>query len=141
MFVNNDGVGNGRTLTLNYSSFEHVVTPFKKAASELSVPIDVESHIHPHGDKWPFAQEALASCSISSGESGRFKYAHSYADTLDKIDKRDLRALAVTEACAILRLAKSAFEIDHKSPEEISKEMEAGYEQGLKSEGRWPFDD
>lgn len=139
--VNNDGIGEGRTLTLNYSTFEEFVEPFERAADALNTPIHVESHVHPHGDKWPFVQDGIASCSVSSGGDGRFTHAHTHADTLDKIDKRDLRALAVTEAAAILELASEGFEVSHRPKAAIRGAMHEDYERGLKLEGRWPFDE
>ena len=138
--VNIDGVGGDRTPIVNSTAFPAAGEPFDEAAAELSIPIDTEAEVRPHGDHWSFSRRGVPALGVGSGGHGRFPYAHTHADTLDKVDTRDLRDLAVAIATGVLKLAEADREIDHLPPAEVGASMADGYETGLRAEGRWPFD-
>lgn len=137
--VNLDGVGGDRTPIVNTTAFEAAAVAFDDVADDLGIPIETEAEVRPHGDHWSFVKRGVPVLGVGSGGRGRFPYAHTHADTIDKVDPRDLRDLAVAVTAGVLALAESEREFPHKRPSEIGETMADGYETGLRAEGRWPF--
>jgi Zn-dependent M28 family amino/carboxypeptidase len=77
--------------------------------------------------------------SVREGE-GR-GWGHTHADTIDKLDPRDLRALAALYAESVLELADADREFPHREPGEIRDALTDGYVRELKVGGRWHFED
>jgi len=141
--VNVDGAGYSRNLDVYTHRFDAIGEVFEEVADELGVPVDVSNDVRPHSDHWPFVQEGLpgSQARSKSGESGR-GWGHTHADTLDKLDVRDLRDLAVPLAAGVLKLADSAVTVDHRSREAIrDATIEDGHEEGMRNTGGWPFED
>jgi Zn-dependent M28 family amino/carboxypeptidase len=140
--VNVDGAGYSRNLDLYTHGFEAVGDAFREASDELAVPIEVNSDIRPHSDHWPFVQEGIpgAQARSTSGESGR-GWGHTHGDTLDKLDIRDLRDLAVGLATGVAKLAESDRSVEHKPVSEVREAtIEQGFEAGMRNSNNWPFD-
>jgi len=141
--VNIDGAGYSRNLEIHTHGFDAIGEAFREVSADLSVPIDVSSGIRPHSDHWPFVQAGIAGAQARSTaeESGR-GWGHTHGDTLDKLDVRDLRDLAVCLTAGVVTLADEDRPVDHTSVDEIrAATIEQGYEQGLRNTGDWPFDD
>lgn len=138
--LNLDGAGGGRTLGVNANGFSDLEAAITDAADRLDVPLEDGSTISPHGDQWAFVQEGVPSamCYAHSDSAGR-GYGHTHADTLDKLDPRDLRALAIVITEAVVEVADSDREIDRKSRSDIREQIDEGYERELKRGGRWPY--
>lgn len=138
--LNLDGAGGGRTLGVNANGFSDLEAAVTEAADRLDVPLEDGSTISPHGDQWAFVQEGVPSamCYAASESTGR-GYGHTHADTLDKLDPRDLRALAIVITEAVVEVADSDRAIDRKSRSEIREQIDDGYERELKRGGRWPY--
>jgi hypothetical protein len=68
-------------------------------------------------------------------------WGHTHADTLDKLDPRDLRALAVIYAESALELADPGREFPRREPGEIRDALTDGYVRELEVGGRWHFED
>ncbi|MFB6193509.1 MAG: peptidase M28, partial [Halobaculum sp.] len=81
-----------------------------------------------------------AMVSTASDKSGR-GWGHTHADTLDKLDSRDLRAVAVQVAEGVARIANGAVEPEQKTRAEIRDTIDEGYVQELKQGGRWPYEE
>ena len=139
---------------------------FEAVADAFDAPLETGETISPHGDQWAFVQEGIPAvmASTTSEHSGR-GWGHTHADTLDKLDPRDLREVAALIAEATYRFATSgadpgaeaaeaaAVETDaieaegdarggrvtHRSREEIRDAIPDGYVQELKTGGRWPY--
>ena len=140
--LNIDGAGRDRTLKVRTSQFEALDDLFETVTDELCVPVSVDTTVSPHGDQWAFDQEGVPSVMISStnpNKSGR-GWGHTHADTLDKIDIRDLRAHAVAVGNAVCAAAERDREIPSRTPEETKGQIDSGYEQELKIGGRWPYE-
>ena len=141
--VNVDGAGYSRNLDVHTHGFDAIGDAFREASDELGVPINVESGIRPHSDHWPFVQEGIAGAqarSLSEG-SGR-GWGHTHGDTLDKLDVRDLRELAVGLTAGVVKLAEADREVEHVPVSEIrDAAVEQGYEEGMRNTGSWPFND
>nr|WP_241431270.1 M28 family peptidase [Halococcus thailandensis] len=139
--VNIDGAGRHRTLSINPNEFDELLTVFEKVTNELSVPLITNNTVSPHGDQWAFVQEGIPGVMISSENpngNGR-GWGHTHADTLDKIDIRDLRGHAITIADAVYALAEPNREVASRVREETRELLDEGYEQELKLGDRWPY--
>jgi Zn-dependent M28 family amino/carboxypeptidase len=141
--VNIDGAGYSRNLDVYTHRFDDVGTAFEEVAEEHGVPVDVSNEVRPHSDHWPFAQEGIPAVQArsTSGESGR-GWGHTHADTLDKLDRRDLRELAVPLAAGVLKLAEGDRPVSRRSREEMRDATVAdGHDVGMRNVGNWPFAD
>ncbi|MFC6990038.1 M28 family metallopeptidase [Haloplanus sp. GCM10025708] len=115
--VNMDGIGYSRDLMVNGS--ESVREVFEESARRLGVPIETNplSSVGPFTDQWPFIKEGVASVTCRSREDsapvryGNTEWAHTHADTLDKLDWRDMRDLGIQIATAVAGLADAETEI------------------------------
>ena len=140
--VNVDGAGYSRTLDVHTRGFDAIGDAFREASDELATPINVESGIRPHSDHWPFVQEGIAGAQARSlsDASGRGR-GHTHGDTLDKLDLRDFRELAVGLTAGVVKLAESDRDVAHKPVPEIrDATVERGYEEGMRNTGGWPFE-
>lgn len=140
--LNNDGVGRGRTLSLMTHGFDAFGDAAGTVSERFDHPIETVPRQGPHSDHWPFVKwgvPGIHARSITDGE-GR-GWGHTFADTLDKVDPRDLREQAVLLAELTVELADDSFEIDHREPEEIAGELEAENKaEGMKIIGDWPYE-
>ncbi|ESS11923.1 MAG: putative aminopeptidase [uncultured archaeon A07HR60] len=139
--VNLDGACNSRDLRIGSNGFQSMTAVFASVAKAFDAPLKMGDTISPHGDQWAFVQEGIPAvmASTSSGQSGR-GWGHTHADTLDKLDSRDLREIATLVSEAVFRLAGDDIETPHQSRETIQDEIPDGYERELKTGGRWPYD-
>jgi Zn-dependent M28 family amino/carboxypeptidase len=139
--VNVDGAGNSRTLALRANEFSELSALFEAVTEDLDVPMQSSDTISPHGDQWAFVQEGVPAVmtASASGENGR-GWGHTHADTLDKLDVRDLRDLAIILGSAVFAAAEADREFPHRSREETREMIDEGYEQELKKGGRWPYE-
>jgi Iap family predicted aminopeptidase len=139
--VNLDGACSSRNLRVGSNGFDALAEVFEDVTDDLDAPLSTGDTISPHGDQWAFVQEGVpaAMVSTSSDQSGR-GWGHTHADTLDKLDSRDLRAVAVQVAEGVLRLANGAVEPRHRTRAEMRDAIDEGYVQELKQGGRWPYD-
>ncbi|MFB6188566.1 MAG: M28 family peptidase [Halapricum sp.] len=140
--INVDGAGRNRTLSVGTNRFEELEAVFEDVADELSIPVKTDTTVSPHGDQWAFVQEGVPGAMVSStnpDKSGR-GWGHTHADTLDKIDIRDLRAHAISIGNAVLTAAETDRDIPRRSPEGTRDLLDEGYEQELKVGGRWPYE-
>jgi Zn-dependent M28 family amino/carboxypeptidase len=141
--VNLDSAGYSRNLKVYTHRFHAIGEAFEEASEELDVPVEVYEAIKPHSDHWPFAQEGIPAVEGQAvkEESGR-GWGHTHADTLDKLDVRDLRDLSVALATAMVKLAEADRTVEHRSREEIREAtIEDGHEEGMRNVGSWPFED
>ncbi|WP_458190848.1 M28 family peptidase [Haladaptatus sp. NG-WS-4] len=116
---------------------------FEEVHGELGVPVEINTGIRPHSDHWPFVQKGVAGAQARSiaEDSGR-GWGHTHGDTLNKLDRRDLRDLAVVFATGVVKLAAKDREISSKSITDIrDATIEQGYEVGMRNAGSWPFND
>jgi hypothetical protein len=75
-----------------------------------------------------------------TGDEGR-GWGHTYADTLDKLEVRDLREQAILLTELTVHLAADEFSVPHKAPGEIAEALEAEDKAtGMKITGDWPYD-
>ncbi|MDY6818683.1 MAG: M28 family peptidase [Halobacteriales archaeon] len=141
--VNNDGVARHRDLSLMTHGFEAFGDAADAVSDRFDHPIVVRPEQGPHSDHWPFVQWGVPGIHArsESGERGR-GWGHTFADTLDKVDGRNLREQAVLLTDLTVELASDAFTVEHKAPEEIARALEAEDQaEGMKVIGDWPYDE
>jgi len=140
--LNIDGAGRNRTLSVGTNRFEELESLFEEVTDDLSVPLETDATVSPHGDQWAFVQEGVPGAMISStnpDKSGR-GWGHTHADTLDKIDVRDLRAHAISIGNVVAAAAETDRDIPRRSPADTRALIDEGYERELKVGGRWPYE-
>ncbi len=140
--LNNDGVVRGRNLTFTTHGFDALDDAANEIASRYEHPISTIPKQGPHSDHWPFVQWGVPGYHVGSetGDEGR-GWGHTFADTLDKLEVRDLREQAILLTDLAVHLSSDDFEVEHKNPEEIADALEAEDQAaGMKIIGDWPYD-
>jgi Zn-dependent M28 family amino/carboxypeptidase len=76
-----------------------------------------------------------------SEESGR-GWGHTAADTLDKLEPRNLREQAILLTELVVELAADGTEIEHRDPEAIAAQLaDEDLAEGVQITGDWPYAD
>ena len=141
--VNNDGVVRGRTLSFYTHGFETLESTAESVADGFDHPVETIPTQGPHSDHWPYVQWGVPGYHVMSetGDEGR-GWGHTAADTLDKLEVRDLREQAVLLTDLTVRLTDDDLAIDRKDPEEIASALEdEDKAEGMKIIGDWPYDE
>jgi aminopeptidase YwaD len=122
--VNCDAVGKSRDLAVHTNGFEGLPDPFEAGADDVGVPVTIREEIAPHSDHWPFVRQGVPGVMAASSGGDDRGWGHTHGDTLDKLDRRDLRELAVPLASAVLDIATGDPPADHVDPETIERRAE-----------------
>ena len=122
--VNCDAAGASRDLTVYTNGFEGLPDPFEAGAESVGVPVSVREEIAPHSDHWPFVRQGVPGVMAASESGDGRGWGHTHGDTLDKLDRRDLRELAVPLAAAVVRIATGDPPADRVDPEVIEQRAE-----------------
>jgi Zn-dependent M28 family amino/carboxypeptidase len=141
--VNADGVAQGRDLALYTHGFDELDEAVETVADRFGHPVETVPKLGPHSDHWPFTKWGVPGYHAygETGGSGR-GWGHTHADTLDKLQVRDLREQAVLLGALTVHVAAEAVEIPHKEPEEIADALEdENLAEGMKITGDWPYDE
>lgn len=128
--LNLDGIGDSRDIALDTHGFAEIGAAFDAVSEDHGVPIEVREQVNTHSDHWPFAREGVpAAMAYSVGGSDERGWGHTHADTLDKLDRRDFRDLAVALAGAVHTLAGSEYTPQHVDGETVQQRArEEGYD-------------
>ncbi|MFU8870197.1 M28 family metallopeptidase, partial [Natronococcus sp.] len=141
--INLDGIGSSRDPVVSTHGIDAIDATFREVSDELGVPIERDGGLVPWGDQWPFVYRGVPGAMVSSkAESDALRgWGHTHADTLDKVDRRDLRALAVSVAAAVCKLAEADREVDRRSPDAVrQRAIDEGHAEGMRLTGVWPWD-
>ena len=140
--MNVDGAGASRDPRVRTHGFEGLAEAFGAAADRFDAPLSVTDDVVPHADSWAFVERGVPAVTVGSTREGKGRgWGHTHADTLDKLDPRDLRALAVIYAESALELADPGREFPRREPGEIRDALTDGYVRELEVGGRWHFED
>ena len=139
--VNLDGAGRFRNLRVLTHASEALGDLTERVADEVGRPIHVDGDPHPYSDHWPFLREGVPSVQLHSqppdgGRRGR-GWGHTEADTLDKVDSRNLRSHAILTALLIEALSRT----DPPRIDEVDLRaalLEEDLEAGMKAADVWP---
>ena len=145
--INLDGACGSRDLRVGTNGFDEMRATFEAVAEAFDTPLETGEAISPHGDQWAFVQEGIPAVMVSTTSEGSGRgWGHTHADTLDKLDPRDLREMATLVAEATYRFATTGGDtthggaIEHRSRDEIRNAIPDGYVRELKTGGRWPYE-
>jgi Zn-dependent M28 family amino/carboxypeptidase len=137
--LNVDGAGESRTPQVRTYGYGPVASAFETVADDLDVPLVVDEIRPPYTDAWPFAARGIPAVTAGSAtESDDRGWGHTHADTLDKLDSRDLRDLALVYANVAAELASATHETPHRSPAAFREAVPAHVERKLSFFDRWP---
>jgi len=127
--INLDGIGDSRELAVDTHGFEQLGRLFDAVSEQVDVPIEIKDQMNTHSDHWSFVRQGVPGViAYSIGGSDERGWGHTHADTLDKLDKRDLQALAVPLAEAAVTLARPEWKPDHVDSEIVIERARAeGY--------------
>ncbi|RQG99468.1 M28 family peptidase [Natrarchaeobius oligotrophus] len=140
--LNVDLAGDSRTLLATTNGFDALADLFEDVGESLSVPVSIDERTRAVGDQWAFVQRGIPSVLLGSvSERADRGWGHTHADTLDKIDDRDVRALVISIASAVLALSSGSYELQHKSPRTVAETVEPDVREGLVRAGVWKFDE
>jgi Zn-dependent M28 family amino/carboxypeptidase len=139
--VNNDGVVRGRTLRLYTHGFDGLERAAETVAERFDHPVNTTPRLGPHSDHWPYVQWGVPGIHVMSetGDEGR-GWGHTRADTLDKLESRDLREQSILLTDLTVHLADADTEVEHRDAESIAEQLEAeDLAAGMKVIGDWPY--
>jgi Zn-dependent M28 family amino/carboxypeptidase len=139
--VNNDGVVRGRTLRCYTHGFDALDEAVEVVADRFDHPVNTTPRLGPHSDHWPYVQWGVPGIHVMSetGDEGR-GWGHTRADTLDKLESRDLREQAILLTELTVHLADSGTEVPRRDPESIAEQLEdEDLAAGMKVIGDWPY--
>jgi Zn-dependent M28 family amino/carboxypeptidase len=139
--LNFDGVVRGRTLRFYAHGFDALRDAATDVTARFDHPVSVTPEMGPHSDHWSYVEYGVPGYHVSSqtGGSGR-GWGHTFADTLDKLDVRDLREQAVLLTELAVHLASDDFTVAHASEADIAAQLEAeDLAEGMKITGDWPY--
>ena len=138
--VNVDTAGTGRTLKLKTMGFDGIEAAVSSAAEVLNVPVVFEREVIPDSDHWPFVYRGVPAATANSvrDQEGR-GWGHTHGDTLDKLDRRDLREMSIVLATSVLQLASGETDIKRADPTDVHDAVPDHTRRGLEASGRWPF--
>ncbi|WP_323674890.1 M20/M25/M40 family metallo-hydrolase [Halorubellus sp. PRR65] len=141
--LNLDGVCQGRDLGFYAHGFDELADAIDDVTDRLGHPAYVSPELGPHSDHWPFVQHGVPGTHVYGKTPGDGRgWGHTHADTLDKLERRDLREQAIVLAELAVELADDDTTIPHRDPGDIATQLEdEDQAEGMKITGDWPYDD
>jgi Zn-dependent M28 family amino/carboxypeptidase len=139
--LNNDGVVRGRTLDLLTHGFDELGAAAERVGDRFDHPISQTPELGPHSDHWPLTKWGVPGYHAKSKTPGSGRgWGHTGADTLDKVDRRNLTEQAILLTELAVELASDEVEIPHRDPEAIADQLEAEDKaEGMRVIGDWPY--
>jgi len=140
--LNFDGVARGRDLAAYTHGWDELGEAIETVADRFDHPFDPVPEVGPHSDHWPYVVRGIPGYHVyaETGDEGR-GWGHTHADTLDKVESRDLRESAILLTELAVELARSDLTIPRGEEAELVELLEEQrYVEGMKVTGDWPFD-
>jgi len=139
--VNLDGICRSRTLAVTTHHVEELAAATRRVRERFDHPIGVDPTMVPHSDHWPFVARGVPGMMVASESDGAGRgWGHTAADTLDKLEKRDLRESAILLTELVVELADTQESIPRLDREDVAEYLrEEGYAEGMRRTGDWPF--
>jgi Zn-dependent M28 family amino/carboxypeptidase len=139
--VNVDSNVFGRTLKLAHHGFEELEAAAERVSDRFDHPVSLGEELVPHSDHWPFVERGIPGYMISGETEGRGRgWGHTGADTLDKLESRNLREQAILLTELVIELADESATTERRDRDEIAAALEReGKATGMKITGDWPF--
>lgn len=137
--VNLDGIGDGRKQKIQTNGFDEFHPLIDAVAAEFRHPTEWVPTYMVHSDHWPFVAKGVPGIIIKaeSDYDGR-GFAHTTADTLEKVDIRNLRTHAILAASLIEKISR--MDVDPKTQNDIEDDLlDRGRAEDLQLSGDWPY--
>lgn len=139
--MNIDGAGGSRNPGVRTHGFDELERPFRTVAEWFDAPLEIDPETIIGTDAWPFLERGIPAVTVYSQSEGADRgWGHTHADTLEKLDSRDLRALAILCSEFEHELAAEDREYGRKSPEAVRDRLSEGDILALDVGNRWHFD-
>jgi len=116
--INVDCAGASPTLYVGTHGFDSIRTVFEEVSAQRDADVEIDDRVIPHSDHWPVVREGVPGAIVMSHDVDG-AWAHTHADTLDKLDVRHLRHAALQLALATL----NASERDREMPREDAERV------------------
>ncbi|MFC7097955.1 M28 family peptidase [Halobaculum marinum] len=141
--VNVDSNVFGRTLSLSTHGFDGLTAAAERLADRFDHPVSTSEAQVPHSDHWPFVVHGVPGFMVAGETEGRGRgWGHTEADTLEKLEARNLREQAILLIALVADVADSETEVARREPSEIAAALEdEDKATGMKVIGDWPYDD
>ena len=139
--INIDGAGSSRDPRITTFGFPGLADPFDRAAEQLSMPLDVSERVSPHADSWAFVERGVPTVTLGSQRPAEGRgWGHTHADTLEKLDPRDVQELVLFATAATVAVAEESWSPELRTPEDIRDELTDGHVRELEIGDRWHFE-
>jgi len=145
--INVDGAGRARDLKAYTFGSDAIERVARETVAGVEQPLAVETRPHPYSDHWPFLRAGVPALQLHSeppeddgswGPRG-LPVAHTRADTLDKVEPRDVREHAGLCALLVDALAGADVDLPRVDPSALADRLrEADAEAGMRAAGIWP---
>jgi len=139
--VNVDGAGRARDLRAMTHTSDALADLTERVCGAAGQPVHVDAEPHPYSDHWPFLRRGVPTLQLHSrppdgGSRGR-GWGHTRADTLDKVDARDVRSHAMLAALLVRALTRT--DPGRVEAAELREAMvDADREPGMRAAEVWP---
>jgi Zn-dependent M28 family amino/carboxypeptidase len=142
VIVNCDGVVGGRTLQAFTHTFDELEAALERVVERFDHSVRILPEEGFRGDQWPLVRWGVPGYFVSGHRDTEGRgYGHTTADTLDKLDSRNLREQAILLTSLVTDLAREEVAIPHRTPAAVAKSFEeAGKAEGMKIVGDWPYE-
>jgi Zn-dependent M28 family amino/carboxypeptidase len=142
--INLDGIGYSRDLKVGGVG---LLDAFDAVESIATGAIGTDRVASPYTDHWPFVTQGVPSvtCRSDPGVEGQVvrygghEWGHTHADTLDKLDPRDFRDLAIPIAAAVAELAARETPPERHDEAAVRELLPDGLVEYLRVDDRWPW--
>jgi Zn-dependent M28 family amino/carboxypeptidase len=141
--VNVDSNVYGRTLSLGTHGFPELLDAAERVADRFDHPVQTNPGLVPHSDHWPFVQWGVPGYMVSGHREERGRgWGHTFADTLDKLEPRNLREQAILLTELVVELADDEVTVPHRDPADVAAQLaDEDLATGMRITGDWPYDD
>jgi len=142
LVLNADVTGTPGKLFVALQGCPELLSLIREYARTADAEAQVVDHLVPYSDHFPFSLAGVASVMVASlGGPGSRGFAHTSADTLDKVSAVRLQATAMILARLVVRASLEGEWPGRRHTAEQVREMlvKSGLEEPLRLDGRWPF--
>ena len=139
--VNVDSNVFGRTLKLDHHGFDELEAAADRVSDRFDHPVSTSGEMVPHSDHWPFVKRGIPGYMVSGETEDRGRgWGHTHADTLDKLESRNLREQAILLTELVVDLAGADVRVEPRNTDAIAAALEEEDKaEGMKVTGDWPF--
>lgn len=132
IILQNDGVARARDFMVHTNGFSSLEGYARSACDRFQHPVEVSPKLRLSSDHWSFVEKGVPGYLISSVPGGQNNTGYgssrgiilTAADTLDKLDIRDLRTHAILETELAVDIAKESTKIPRRTVDDIRSQAE-----------------